>query len=99
MTLKEFVKITYNKTERFTVRPRIVCEDGFSISIQGSDGHYCTPRQNLEWYVEMEVGFPSEEEPLLNDNDGDDVFGYVSVLTIEKIIKKHGGINIGATFK
>lgn len=112
------------------VRPRIVCNDGFSVSVQASEFTYCHPRytqwQNEDrWivingeytlsseipsifgtdhytpYESVELGFPSEEDELINEYaEGDDydyddytnrVYGYVPVEVVEKLIEKHGG--------
>ena len=45
------------------IRPRIVCADGFSLSVQASNGHYCTPRSNYGPYSRVEVGYPSSRPP------------------------------------
>jgi hypothetical protein len=52
---------------------RVECKDGFNMSVQAHDGAYCTPRwTNTGPYVSVEVGFPSEYEPLLREYvDGD----------------------------
>lgn len=79
------------------VRPRIICRDGFSMSVQGGSYSYSNPRDFGTVYNEMEIGFPSDEEILLSDyKEGDNldvrsVFGYVPVEVIIQIIKKHGG--------
>jgi hypothetical protein len=41
--------------------PRIVCSDGFSISVQARESSYCTPRcDNPDTpYTHVECGFPS----------------------------------------
>ena len=78
--------------------PRVVCADGFSMSVQAHDGAYCSPRSNnAKKYKEVEVGFPSAEEPLLMEYcDGqeptDSVYGYVPVQVVTNVIAKHGGI-------
>lgn len=93
------------------VRPRIVCNDGFSVSVQASEFTYCHPRytqwQNKDgwqvingeyWlsseprrhfetdhytpYEAVELGYPSEEDELIEEySEGDDfmdtVYGYV----------------------
>ena len=49
-------------------RPHIVCADGFTVSVQASKYHYCSPRSKWDgrpedWsgpYTHVEVGFPSE---------------------------------------
>ena len=45
---------------------KVICADGFEMSVQANKGAYCTPRMNnADKYKEVEVGFPSIEEPLL----------------------------------
>jgi len=79
--------------------PRIVCKDGFSMSVQASKFNYASPRRDNAWpYYEVEVGFPSEVEPELLykaediENPTDTVYGWVPVELIEKIVEKHGGL-------
>ena len=48
-------------------RDAIVCKDGFTMSVQASNYHYCTPRINdAEGYLEVEIGYPRQREPLLD---------------------------------
>jgi hypothetical protein len=76
----------------------LVCADGFEISVQASDTHYCTPRDNYGPWYEVECGFPTQPVPSLaewKDGDGDDtraVFGYVPVRTVAALLLEHGGI-------
>lgn len=45
------------------LRPRLYCYDGYSISVQASEYHYCSPRLNgLQDYQSVELGFPSKED-------------------------------------
>lgn len=80
------------------VRPRIVCQDGFSLSVQGSRTHYCKPRKNGCSYFEVEIGYPSEkvDEFMQYAEDKNDptntVYGYVPIEIVEMIVAKHGGI-------
>lgn len=81
------------------LRPRLYCYDGYSISVQASEYHYCSPRLNgLQDYQSVELGFPSKEDELINeyaeDNPGslNTVYGYVPIEIVEKLIEKHGGI-------
>ena len=86
------------------IAPRIVCKDGMSLSVQASQYHYCTPREdNAEPYLEKEVGYirdvdgtsiaPPIEWTLYADGEfPSSVYGYVPVELIEEFIKKHGGI-------
>lgn len=72
-------------------RPKIVCYDNFEMSVQGNDRMASNPRKYTTEYESMEVGFPSEEEPELNS---DDVTGYVNIEELQKIIDRHGGIDV-----
>ena len=48
------------------LRERVVCADGFSMSVQAHEGAYCTPRtDDAERYTAVEVGYPSEVEDML----------------------------------
>ena len=79
-------------------RPRINCKDGFSMSVQAGQFSYSIPRKDLRDgnYTHVEVGFPSKEEELLKPYS-DAVYGYVPVEVVDKIIEKHGGIDISET--
>lgn len=81
------------------IRPYVKCKDGFGISIQASDGHYCTPRVNGDViYEEVELGFPNMEDELIAEYAEDPydltgtVYGYVPVEIVNQLIEKHGGI-------
>ena len=81
------------------IKPRIICNDGFSASVQASEFHYCHPRNNDGPYTHVEVGFPSDKEELLlpyaeSYDDGNDtgIYPMVPVEIVEAIIKKHGGL-------
>lgn len=78
---------------------RIICKDGFEMSVQASNVHYCSPRiDNADYYSEVEVGYPTVSEEELLDYAEDrtrptkTVYGYVPVELVDKIISKHGGI-------
>ena len=78
---------------------RILCKDGFSMSVQGHDGAYCSPRQdNAEAYTEVEIGYPNMYEPLLmqwaedETRPCDTVYGYVPRQIVSLVIAKHGGM-------
>jgi hypothetical protein len=83
--------------------PRIVCADGFSISVQanGDFGSYCTPRKNDVPHTHMEGGFPSmiPHKELLEYAEGgefkdpcDTVYPYVPREVFEREFELHGGI-------
>ena len=84
------------KTKR---NKRVVCKDGFSMSVQAHDGAYCEPRiSNAELYTEVEVGYPTQMEELLmpwcedDTRPCDTVYGYVPSHRVSLIITKHGGM-------
>ena len=83
----------------FAVYPKARMKDGFSISIQASEFHYCHPRNSIGPWNEMELGFPSELDPILDEyaeepDTSDTVFGYVPIAIVNELISKHGGIII-----
>ena len=107
MTIKEFLTTTIKSHEYLFSdeiiqenRPRLLCNDGFSISVQASKFHYCRPMlDGAQDYEEVELGYPSNEDELINDYAEDDnytrtVYGYVPIEVVEKLIEKHGGIKI-----
>lgn len=68
MNVKEFMRKTQKLSEAagYTfqeIRPRIVCGDGVSLSVQGSHTHYCAPREDGCGYYLVEVGYPSIRPP------------------------------------
>ena len=93
--------------------PNIVCVDGFEMSVQVGFSLYSTPKKVAKRYSAVEIGFPSEYEPLIEEfaetfyqDDGEDitdytdtVYPYVPVKIVDKVLKKHGGINLIETLK
>ena len=90
--------------------PHIVCEDGFTMSVQVGYSLYSTPKKIAKRYSAVEIGYPSEREPLIEkwaefvpfDEDEkpdytDTVYPYVPVSVVDKVLKKHGGINLTQT--
>ena len=101
MTIQEFIAKTYRvKSSGIqSLRPIVVCVDGFTMSVQASDFHYCSPRKNgLNNYTTVEIGFPSQMDELLmpyaesENTPTDTVYAYVPVDIVNKVIEKHGGI-------
>lgn len=103
MKIQEFIKKTH-KDDKYLIRPQIICNDGFKMSVQASEFHYCSPRILAESYNSVEVGFPSRRELLMFLYAEDPkrltktVYGYVPVDIINQVIEKHGGINESKTF-
>ena len=77
----------------------VVCKDGFKMSVQAGQSLYSEPRDVVDSYEEVEVGFPSTEESLLTSYAEDEenlcgtVYGYVPCSIIDEVIEKHGGID------
>jgi hypothetical protein len=73
---------------------RIICADGFDMSVQASKYHYCAPRTDTGPYHKVEIGFPSAPvAEFMEYQDGDDdVYGYVPVEIVNAVIAAHGGI-------
>ena len=93
--------------------PQIVCSDGFKMSVQVGFSLYSTPKKVAKRYTAVEIGFPSEHEPLIEEyaetfyqDDGEDVtdytdtvYPYVPVKIVNKVLKKHGGIDLTETLR
>lgn len=96
MTINEFLQKT--NYCGYGCRPRVHCKDGFSVSVQASQYHYCRPRiDSAEKYEKVELGYPSAADELITDyaedrTYTDTVYGYVPVEIVDKLIEKHGGI-------
>ncbi len=102
MTFKEFI----TKCGAVRHRPKIVCTDGFKMSVQGNEMTYSIPRKVTTEFKAMEIGFPSVKEDLIIefiDNSEHDptqsVYGHIPIDLIETIVEKHGGIDDSATFQ
>lgn len=89
------------------IRPRIICRDGVSLSVQASASHYSTPRDNRCDYEEVEVGYPSEMPPKSwGYYFGDDftpetathsIYAYIPIDMVQDWIDSHGGISYRKT--
>ena len=89
--------------------PHIICKDGFSMSVQVGYSLYSTPKKVAKRYSAVEVGFPSEREPLIEDwaenlreealDYTDTVYPYVPVKVVNQVLKKHGGIDLVKTLR
>lgn len=81
-------------------RIRVVCKDGFSISIQAGRAHNSDPRNDDGPYSHVECGFPSAPDVLLipfaeDSNFVRSIYPYVPAEVIDKVIRLHGGIESG----
>ncbi len=77
---------------------RITCLDKASVSIQANQSAYCTPRNDVGPYTEIEAGFPSVEPPISwhpyaeDRNLTDTVYGYMPSHLVWEFIDAHGGM-------
>ena len=81
--------------------PHIICTDGFSMSVQVGYSLYSTPKKITKRYSAVEIGYPSDHEPLIEkwaefipfgDEDEvpdytDTVYPYVPVGVVDKVLK------------
>ena len=81
---------------------KVFCQDGFAMSVQANSTAYCAPRiTGAGKYYEVEIGYPSELEPLIikyaeePSKPTKTVYGYVPVNTVYLVITKHGGMTDG----
>ena len=110
------VKPIHMKNEEMmtsTRLPQIVCADGFKMSVQVGFSLYSTPKKVAKRYSAVEIGFPSEDEPLIEKyaetfykedemdvtDYTDTVYPYVPVRIVDKVLKKHGGIDLTKTLR
>ena len=119
--IKNNLKVTYPAEEYSSMNhmltssrlPHIICQDGFSMSVQVGYSLYSTPKKVAKRYSAVEIGYPSDHEPLIekwaellpffNEEEEPDytdaVYPYVPVKVVDKVLKKHGGINLEETLK
>ena len=81
---------------------KIVCSDGFTMSVQANEYAYCEPRHSdAKVYTTVEIGYPSQREELLMEyaestaDPTDAVYAYVPVALVFAVIVKHGGMVSG----
>ena len=91
--------------------PHIVCTDGFRMSVQVGYSLYSEPKKVAKRYSNVEIGYPSEHEPLIEEyaecftfeeldiDFTDTVYPYVPVKIVDKVLKKHGGIDMTETLR
>lgn len=90
---------TRSKLGRLNVQTKLVkCADGFTMSVQASGAHNCSPKSYLSDgdYDQWEVGYTSRPETLLErcTEIQPKVYGWVPTDIVNLVIGKHGGIAI-----
>lgn len=83
----------------FKMNKKVICKDGFSMSVQANSTSYCNPRtSNADKYKEVEIGYPNRREDLLLEyaedqtRPTDTVYAYVPTPIVTMVIAKHGGM-------
>lgn len=81
---------------------RVVCVDGFSISIQAGKWSYSSPKNNVGPWDTFELGFPSDVEDILlpyieggleglTKHPKKSVYPYVPKRIVLQLLESHGG--------
>ncbi len=89
---------------RRIMNPYVICNDDFEFSCQASSSHYSEPRGLADEYTQVEIGFPSLNDRLIEkyredygweDDCGltNPVYPYVPVEVVDELITFHCGIN------
>jgi hypothetical protein len=84
--------------------PYVICNDDFEFSCQASESHYSDPRGLADEYTQVEIGFPSLNDRIIEkyreDYGWEDecgltnaVYPYVPVEVVDELIEFHCGIN------
>lgn len=101
--LTDFIKLLKLDKPYIMRRPRVICSDGFSVSIQAGYGMYSTPRTFFPPYTHVELGFPSHyEQDILDyaesfseiESPTETVYPYVPIEVIYNALTKHGVIQL-----
>ena len=77
-------------------RIKQMCFGDLKLSIQASEYHYCSPREDCDYYYEVEVGFPNfyfSEDFIRSyaediDTHQDTVYAYVPISELSKEISE-----------
>lgn len=104
MTVNDFLR-KFRKVEHGmnVTRPRVLCADGFTVSVQAGHGLYSTPNCDADAYTQVELGFPSTKDEALmkyaqnRKQPTETIYGSVPVELVDKVLEAHGGIT-GADF-
>ena len=102
MTINEYLQMNksfkrYGEYSMKRLSPKVECADGFTMSVQASKSHYCSPRKDdVPEYESVEIGYPNQAEELIfeyAESNGytETVYGFVPVGLVDQVIEKHGG--------
>lgn len=85
------------RTDALKAVPRIICADGFNMSVQAGAALYCSPRDSDGPWYSVEVGFPSGRAEVLMpfaeeaDRPTKTVYGWVPLSIVAQVVADHGG--------
>lgn len=94
MLMQPAVEITPAFSFKNVLPPR-VCADGTTLSVQASKTHYCSPRDDIGPYTEVEVWnirCDNEVEVLEFEYNGEEPSAYVDINAVVAYIDRHGGL-------
>lgn len=95
-------RAAFNYDNAFFYCPRIIAKDDFEVSLQISNGNYCSSENGYRrmgfTFNDVEFGFTSVHEPLMDvyaETHGDTTttVGNIPLSIMEKVFEKHGGID------
>lgn len=100
----KFATLWENGVHVRIMNPYVICNDDFEFSCQASYTHYSEPKGLADEYTEVEIGFPSLNDRLIEKYREDygweedcgltnPVYPYVPVKVVDELIKFHCGIN------
>lgn len=77
--------------------PALKAADGFTVSVQASQYHYCTPRHNEGPYSHVECGYPSELPDAWakwaeESDTTKTVFAYIPIFVVACEFARRGGL-------
>ena len=71
---------------------KVICADGFKMSVQASKTHYSHPRKNIGPYTEVEVWLCGTVPEWSEYGDGEEPYAYVPIELVVQVIDQHGGM-------
>jgi hypothetical protein len=91
LNAQQWLDLTYR--ENSPTRHWAICADGFSISIQASHYHYCSPQVDYtDCYGLVEICAEKSLPTLSKYHDGYGIYGFVPIEMVDRILRRHGWI-------
>ncbi len=95
MTIQQFLR---SDVRHWSIRPKVICRDGFLMSVQASPNHASSRDLHGEWAT-VEVGFPIPRHHIpeawdeyQHPDTPENIWCYVPVEKVQNLIDAHGGI-------